>query len=250
MGEVTVHQTQPEGTSVETPVGTAPLPEDATPVVADGTPTPESTTPDDGTTPAPTPEVTEPVPGEFDYRTSRQEWIDEFVDTGTLTEATEKSIFENIFREGIDPAVAKEFLDVFKDGVTSNTQMANLRAWDSVGGEENYKAMIDWAGKNFSEAESKAFDDALGRSPADASVATKGLWAQYQQAGGVAPAVPASTEPDLAHSATPSVGEGQGLYKSDREASMAQRSEKYKKDPAERRRVDSIIKKSMEAKLI
>lgn len=77
------------------------------------------------------------------------------------------------------------------DEATINTYMAGLKAQETLtmqqahqitGGEQNYAAMVQWAGENLSDAEIDAFDAAVA-DPAQRTSAIEGLYARFQLKG-------------------------------------------------------------------
>lgn len=89
---------------------------------------------------------------------SFQPFFDEFAKEGKLTDESYKVLAEkhNLPKEIVDRFIA--------DSVKANTlaaQQAEAEVFSAVGGQDNYKAMADWARENLSEAERNAYNKAI-----------------------------------------------------------------------------------------
>jgi hypothetical protein len=101
---------------------------------------------------------------------------------------------------------------------------------ESIGGAGNYEAMAEWASENLADGDLDAFNDIVeGRSVEQARVAVKGLYAQFQAAGGKGPSlVQGSTSGDS----------GVKPFGSTAQVTEAMRDPRYASDPAYRENVE------------
>lgn len=106
---------------------------------------------------------------------------------------------------------------------------------NSVGGEEAYSEMIEWAAENFSEQEIAAFDKAVNSGDMGmAQLAVSGLSNRYQTAEGVDPSL-------ISGQAASSTG---GSYSSWSEVTAAMKDSRYESDPAYRQQVANKLARS------
>lgn len=88
----------------------------------------------------------------------------------------------------------REMVDIYIEGLTARTQSTVTEVYKSVGGQEAYGEMIDWAIDNLSDAEQKAFDKAVNSNDkATAMLAVEGLKAKWS----TAVAAESSDEPEV-----------------------------------------------------
>ncbi len=108
--------------------------------------------------------------------------------------------------------------------------------YDSVGGEEAYGQMIDWAGDNLSEAETAAYDRAVSSGDLDVvKLAVAGLRSQYQAAEGSAPTLVSESQ---------SASSTGGVFNSWAEVTQAMSDSRYESDTAYRQQVSSKMARS------
>lgn len=106
-----------------------------------------------------------------------QDASDAFYKDGELSEDNIKALEEN--------GIPREFVDAYVKGqqATMDAEVESIRS--SVGGQENYDAMVDWASENLSADEIDTFDDLVSSSSAEATkMAVKGLYARYMGESG------------------------------------------------------------------
>jgi hypothetical protein len=114
-------------------------------------------------------------------------------------------------------------------GAKLTADMHNL-----VGGEETYKAMLEWASNSLSRDELFAYDDALTRSPDAARLAVQGLHAAYVRANGDRPRFVGGVR----------ANRGGSNFASTEELVTAIRDPRYKKDAAYRADVEHRLSRS------
>ena len=103
----------------------------------------------------------------FDFSLAQKE----FDDTGELSEKT----IESLEQAGLP----KSYIDNYIVGLDAVAKQFEQRAFESTGGEENYKQMTDWVSKTLSESEIKQFNDNIGRDNDTALFTIKGMYARY-----------------------------------------------------------------------
>lgn len=103
----------------------------------------------------------------FDFSLAQKE----FDDTGELSEKT----IESLEQAGLP----KSYIDNYISGLDAVAKQFEQRAFESTGGEENYKQMTDWVSKTLSESEIKQFNDNIGRDNDIALFTIKGMYARY-----------------------------------------------------------------------
>ena len=101
-----------------------------------------------------------------------------FAETGELTEKH----YKDLEKMGIN----RETVDTYARGQQALATAQEAEITNSVGGTENYEAMVEWAGNNLPADEIKSFDKVVNESSPDAiKLAVKGLYARYMgEAGG------------------------------------------------------------------
>jgi hypothetical protein len=122
-----------------------------------------------------------------------------------------------------------ELVKNYVAGVKAQARLVDMEAHAAAGGEDNYKAMIAWAGTNLNQAEIVSYDKAVTGTPEDRKQAITALKARFEGANG--------SEPTLLK------GGGQGSQGGDSFASRAEqtaamRDPRYRKDVAYRAEVE------------
>ena len=104
----------------------------------------------------------------------------EYAENGEL--ATES--YEKLEQSGIPRAL----VDSYIEGQQTIASQAQSRVYESVGGEDAYRAMIDWAGENLADSEIDAYNNAVNnRDFASVELAVNGLKARYASEQGSEP---------------------------------------------------------------
>jgi hypothetical protein len=147
----------------------------------------------------------------FDY----QALVTEFETEGGLKEST----YEALAKQGI----GREVVDAYIAGQQAVVTLARMSVFQAVGGEENYRAMGEWAKDNLPKSEIDAFNAIASGSDFEAlKLAARGLFARYMEANG--------KEPSLLE--LDSVRPGQATYQSWAEVKRDMRDPRYKNDRA------------------
>ena len=140
--------------------------------------------------------------------------------------------YEKLEKAGIPRAL----VDSYIEGQQQIVQQAQSRVYESVGGEDAYKAMIDWAGDNLSDSEIEAYNQAVNnRDFAAVELAVNGLKARYASEEGM--------EPNRIVTGGVSSNSG-GVYRSLAELMTDMQSKQYKEDSAFRADVAKKLEQS------
>jgi hypothetical protein len=81
--------------------------------------------------------------------------------------------------------IPREFVEAYVKGQQATADAEASAITGAIGGEENYKAMIEWAGANLPAEEVSSYDNIVSTGNPDAArMAVKGLYARYMGEGG------------------------------------------------------------------
>ena len=146
----------------------------------------------------------------------------EFTENGELSDKA----FDALEAAGLP----REFVEQYIAGQQAMSVQQAATIQESIGGAGNYEAMAEWAGENLADGDLDAFNAIVeGQSVEQARVAVKGLYAQFQAAGGKGPAlVQGSTSGDA----------GVKPFGSTAQVTEAMRDPRYASDPAYRENVE------------
>jgi len=135
--------------------------------------------------------------------------------------------------------VSRALVDQFIDNARTAAEVSRSTAFNEVGGEEAYGAMVDWAKTSLKPAERAAFNSAVqGKDQAAALLAIRGLKQSYEAANGKAPAL-------MRGENRPGSGDAVLPFSSKHEQSTAIQDPRYRNDPAYRQ---SVINRMMVTK--
>ncbi len=167
-------------------------------------------------------------------------WTEEFMEKGELSTETREEIGKAVFAPGVPQEQKDAYIDSYVQNASAAGQLANLAAYEIVGGAENYANMVKWGQKNLTEAQIEAFDgDITGSDTSRRDTAIQGLYARMQQDAGFEP----DNEQSLAHDG--GRGKGEPIIGSRQELAKIQGTERYKKDPAYQDLVERQLRQSM-----
>lgn len=107
-------------------------------------------------------------PVNFDFSSAEKE----FEENGELSENTLQSLEK--------AGLPKSYIDNYLAGLDAVAQKFEQQAFDSTGGEENYKRMTDWVTDNLPESEIQQFNDNIGKDNDTALFTIKGMYARFQ----------------------------------------------------------------------
>ena len=152
---------------------------------------------------------------------------EEFTSNGELSDAT----YDSLAQAGIP----REMVDAYIAGQQSLVDAQTNAIHETVGGVGEYEAMAKWAGENLSDEELDAFNTIVeGGTVSQATVAVKGLYAQYKALGG--------GEPSLEKGGTSAADAGAKPFASAAEVTRAMRDKRYAEDPGYRQMVENRLK--------
>jgi len=164
----------------------------------------------------------EPKP---DLSNAIQEASDAFYRDGEINEENIKALE--------DFGIPREFVDAYVKGqqATMDAEADSIR--NSVGGQDNYEAMSEWASENLSEDEINTFDDLVTTgSQQAAQMAVKGLYARYLSENG-------GSSVNIAKGGTS--GPAVQPFNSSAQIVEAMNDRRYEMDPAYRAEVERRI---------
>ena len=160
-------------------------------------------------------------PKSRDFSKYSEEWADK----GELS--------EDSFKELAEMGIPKEVVNRYIEGVEAVQTRQVSEVYNSVGGEDNYKAMVEWASGNLSKEEVDAYDSLVtGNDVTSVRLAAKGLWAQYVAHNGKAPKLIGGSQ-SMSGSTSP--------FRSTAEVVSAMSDSRYATDPAYRRDVEKRL---------
>jgi len=135
-----------------------------------------------------------------------------------------------------EAGIPKSLVDQFITGQEALISSTRQSVFNSVGGEDNYNAMTEWASDNFSEDEISAYNAAVnGGNTASAMMAVKGLKARFDAEVGFEPSREVRGQTAKA---------GASVYRSVAELEKDMSDPRYKEDPAFRRDVERKLGRS------
>lgn len=151
----------------------------------------------------------------------------EFAETGALSPES--------YAELATKGFSKEMVDVYVNGLKASVEVFQTGIQAEAGGAEGFKAMAEWASKNATDSQLKAYNDAVNSGDIElAKLATKGLTAAFQAAN--------PAEPRLVNG-TQSQGPSD-VYESNAQMMADMRKPEYKTDPAFRAKVSAKLGRS------
>lgn len=140
------------------------------------------------------------------------------------------SLSDDTYKELESAGIPREIVDQYISGTKAMQDQQTKAMYDSVGGEESYNEMIEWASENFSEDEIDAYNKAITTDGASQKFALNGLKARYEAANG---------RPSLVRGASKKTSSG---FRSTAEMVKAMSDPRYKTDPAYRADVENRVK--------
>lgn len=151
---------------------------------------------------------------------------DEYMENGQLSDET--------YSELESKGIPKHIVDAYIQGQQSLADNVKSDIFNTVGGEENYQQMTEWAADNMNQAEKDAFNLAVNSGDlAQAKLAVEALNARYKNTVGV--------EPNLV-GGRPS--ESMDVYQSWAQVTTDMKNPAYAKDPAFRANVEKKLGRS------
>jgi hypothetical protein len=181
----------------------------------------DSKEPEDGEKTDEKPEDQTEAPKTHDLSKFSEEWVEK----GELS--------ENSYKELQKLGYPQEFVDTYIEGFQAIQDRQVGEVYKTVGGEENYKAMTEWASANLPENEVASYDNIItGNDHSQTKLAVKGLWAQYTEANGKQPKLIGGSQSGVG-SVTP--------FRSTAEVVKAMSDPRYSNDSAYRKDVEKRL---------
>ena len=150
----------------------------------------------------------------------------EFSDKGELS----KNSYAELAKQGLDKTLVDSYIDGQKLVAETNTKSIQ----EVAGGKEEYSELVEWAGKNLSEAEQKVYNDMVDSGNIDqAKFAVQGLMAK---SGTI------SKQSSLFEGTSDTVSKD--AFQSVSQVTDAMNDPRYEKDPSYRKMVEEKIGRS------
>jgi len=153
---------------------------------------------------------------------------DEYYAQGSLSDEA----YETLAKAGIPEDIVNQYISATEQAKDASRN----EVMNSVGGEEEYNSMLDWASENLSDAEIDSFNNAVSSEDFDTiNLAVKGLSAMRGNSTGMEP------KRNLSGSVGSDAG---GVYNSVTEMMTDMNDPRYAKDPAFRSKVENKLSRS------
>lgn len=145
----------------------------------------------------------------------------EFDEKGELSEDT----FAALEKAGLP----KDYVEAYIAGQQALVERNAVDLYNSIGGEEEYDGMIQWAGETLTEGEVDTFNElVINGTPEQQKLAIKGLHAQYRGSTGSGPALKQGT----------TSGNSVKPFSSTKELQRAMSDRRYQEVPSYREEVE------------
>lgn len=156
-------------------------------------------------------------------------------DTLQAEYAANGGIGEESYKQLEEAGFPQQLVDSWIAGQQALANDINNQVFSSVGGEEQYYQMVEWASESLPPAEVDAFNKAIDSGDMSmVNMAVNGLAARYRSEVG--------TEPQLIQGET--TGNSGGSFNSAAELTAAMRDPRYQNDPAYRQAVAQKLSRS------
>ena len=157
-----------------------------------------------------------------------EKFYNEFAETGALTDKS----YDELAKQGLDKDLVNSYIDGQKAVADKNTKAIQ----DVAGGAENYTELVNWAGKNLSEAEQTTFNNMVdGGDVEQAKFAVQGL--MMKSGTNFNP-----NQPKLFEGTSDIVSAD--AFTSVSQVTDAMNDPRYEKDPSYRKEVENKISRS------
>jgi len=164
--------------------------------------------------------------GAFDMNALQQE----YTENGSLS--------ENSYKQLEDAGISQEMTNQYIAGQKALGAQIGNDVKNTVGGEENYNGMVEWAKTNYSQDQITAYDNAVNSGNIElAKMAAKGLQSDYHNTEGVEGKVYGGKQ------AAPEGGHGD-VFRSNAEVTTAMKDPRYDSDHAFRQDVRDKLERS------
>ncbi len=162
------------------------------------------------------------IPEKSDVPFDMEALTKEYAETGGLTDASYKTLAE--------AGISRDYADTYIAGVKALGEQIGNQVKTSVGGEQEYSSMVEWAKTNYTEQQIQVYDQAVNSGDVNtAMMAAKGLRADYQASVG--------KEGTTYGGESPSSVTSDNAFRSNAEVVNAMRDPRYESDMAYRQDV-------------
>ncbi len=161
-------------------------------------------------------------------------------DIAALTEEYTQNgaLSDNSYQQLEDGGISRDMANQYIAGQKALGAQIGTDVKNTVGGEENYNGMVEWAKNNYSEEQITAYDNAVNSGNIElAKMAAKGLQSDYQSTTGVEGEVYGGKQ------AAPEGGHGD-VFRSNAEVTTAMKDPRYDSDHAFRQDVRDKLERS------
>ncbi len=155
-----------------------------------------------------------------------EKFYNEFAETGALTDKS----YNELAKQGLDKDLVNSYIDGQKAVADKNTKAIQ----DVAGGAENYTELVNWAGKNLSEAEQNVFNNMVDSGDVEqAKFAVQGLMSKANVN---------FNQPELYEGTSDVVSAD--AFTSVSQVTDAMNDPRYEKDPSFRKEVENKLSRS------
>lgn len=154
------------------------------------------------------------------------DYYNEYAENGNLTDES--------FNKLNDMGLPRDLVESYMRGQQAITDSMTQDMYNIAGGEQEYKAMLDWASNNLSDSEIQAYNNALETDIAQAKLTLTGIQAKYQTGS--------SNEPNLTQGQV--VNNRTDVFNSTAEIVNAINDSRYAEDTHYRKQVEEKIGRS------
>lgn len=154
----------------------------------------------------------------------------EYMETGSLTDKSYKTLEQ--------AGISRDYADTYIAGVKALGEQIGNQVKNSVGGNETYANMVEWAQANYTSEQIQAYDNAVNSGDTQlAMITANGLKADYQNATGV-------YGQEISGDVPSRMSEGLEVFRSNAEITAAMKDPRYENDPAYRQDVLDRLERS------
>jgi len=154
------------------------------------------------------------------------DYYNEYAENGNLSDES--------FNKLNDMGLPRDLVESYMRGQQAITDSMTQDMYNIAGGEQEYKAMLDWASNNLSDSEIQAYNNALETDIAQAKLTLTGIQAKYQTGS--------SNEPNLTQGQV--VNNRTDVFNSTAEIVNAINDSRYAEDTHYRKQVEEKIGRS------
>jgi len=151
------------------------------------------------------------------------------IEDAAIAYAENGELSEENYKELEKLNITKDIVDTYIRGQQALISAEEVEITNSIGGQENYEAMAEWARNSLPSEEIDSFDQIVESStPEAAKMAVKGLYARFLSEGG--------QQPNIRQGQTS--GSAVQPFQSNAQVVEAMRDKRYENDPAYREEVE------------